>query len=126
MNLSFPRRTAHRWACLAVVNERRRLVNEKRTTPYCAAPSVDFDERFLDSDRNDNAEKRGWVETRFYRLRSPAPTPARELVELELSSIESQPRLRAVTTAWVRSLTANLRRIEVTWFLTVWALIPSA
>ena len=42
------------------------------------------------------------------------------------SGIRIQPWRMAYTTAWVRSLTDSLRRIELMWFLTVCSLIDSA
>ena len=42
------------------------------------------------------------------------------------SGIRIQPWRIAYTTAWVRSLTDSLRRIELMWFLTVCSLIDSA
>jgi hypothetical protein len=42
------------------------------------------------------------------------------------SGILIQPWRIAYTTAWVRSLTASFRRIELMWFLTVCSLIDSA
>ena len=41
------------------------------------------------------------------------------------SGIRIQPWRIAYTTAWVRSLTASFRRIELMWFLTVCSLIES-
>ena len=42
------------------------------------------------------------------------------------SGIRIQPWRIAYTTAWVRSLTDSLRRMELMWFLTVCSLIDSA
>ena len=42
------------------------------------------------------------------------------------SGIRIQPWRIAYTTAWVRSLTDSLRRIELMWFLTVCSLIDRA
>ncbi len=42
------------------------------------------------------------------------------------SGIRIQPWRIAYTTAWVRSLTESLRRMELMWFLTVCSLIDSA
>ena len=56
---------------------------------------------------------------RIWSIPDPLATPAPLRPVGLVSSIESQPRLRAVTTACVRSLTASLRRIEVMWFFTV-------
>ena len=42
------------------------------------------------------------------------------------SGIRIQPWRIAYTTAWVRSLTDSLRRIELMWFFTVCSLIDSA
>ena len=41
------------------------------------------------------------------------------------SGIRIQPWRIAYTTAWVRSLTASFRRIELMWFFTVCSLIES-
>jgi len=52
-----------------------------------------------------------------YRARGP---------KVQSSGILIQPWRMAYTTAWVRSLTESLRRIELMWFLTVCSLIDSA
>ena len=49
-----------------------------------------------------------------------------EVVIGQSSGIRIQPWRIAYTTAWVRSLTDSLRRIELMWFLTVCSLIDSA
>ena len=49
-----------------------------------------------------------------------------EAVRPQSSGIRIQPWRIAYTTAWVRSLTDSLRRIELMWFLTVCSLIDSA
>ncbi len=50
----------------------------------------------------------------------------RGVVRHQSSGIRIQPWRIAYTTAWVRSLTDSLRRIELMWFLTVCSLIVSA
>ena len=52
-----------------------------------------------------------------YRARRP---------NVQSSGILIQPWRIAYTTAWVRSLTESLRRIELMWFFTVCSLIDSA
>ena len=46
--------------------------------------------------------------------------------EAQSSGIRIQPWRIAYTTAWVRSFTESLRRMELMWFLTVCSLIDSA
>ncbi len=52
--------------------------------------------------------------------------PAPALAMAQSSGILIQPWRIAYTTAWVRSLTASLRRMELMWFFTVCSLIESA
>ena len=52
--------------------------------------------------------------------------PGRSSIGHQSSGIRIQPWRIAYTTAWVRSLTDSLRRIELMWFLTVCSLIDSA
>ena len=46
--------------------------------------------------------------------------------DAQSSGILIQPWRMAYTTAWVRSLTLSLRRMDDMWFLTVCSLIPRA
>jgi len=52
--------------------------------------------------------------------------PYRGAADVQSSGILIQPWRIAYTTAWVRSFTESLRRIELMWFLTVCSLIDSA
>ena len=61
------------------------------------------------------ADSRVWS----WRCRSPEVLP-------QSSGIRIQPWRIAYTTAWVRSFTDSLRRIELMWFLTVCSEIDSA
>ena len=66
-----------------------------------------------------------WRAARSRRRSSSARSPVGVVVD-QSSGIRIQPWRIAYTTAWVRSLTDSLRRIELMWFLTVCSLIDSA